>query len=233
MSPETRFHQTAVSLTIILMFALMKMVNQIPYSSISAISIYLNNIFVQLSLWVIGSVTAYSWISRGLLVLISHIHPVRRILLGPAFIEGTWVGWFKGHSDKTRYLVEIYEQSLSEITMRGYAYDSAGREHSVWNTRTTRLDVKNGIFCYTYTVAVVDDPKVRDGLCEYQLFRSHDYSTPNEMAGYTIDLHDPTRLYIREYKVSNRGLSKSEARAQLMRLIRDDKIPGEGCFIAK
>jgi hypothetical protein len=229
MDPETRFHQIVVGLTIIVMFISIKAAYSHELLSI-VLPEYFQNVVIEGSLWLVGSAAVYSSISRGLMVPIRRIQRVRRFLLGPAFIEGTWVGWFKGHSGRTRYLVEIYEQDLSHIRMRGYAYASDGREHSVWCTRSTNLDVKRGTFSYTYSVSVVDDPKVRDGVCEYHFFRTHEHCVPKEMAGYTSDLDHPLRLHISEFKVSNKGLLKSEARAELVRLVKEGKIPGEGCF---
>jgi hypothetical protein len=51
-----------------------------------------------------------------------------------------------------------------------------------------------------------------------------------QLAGFTTDLHDPRRLHITEYKVSNKNLSKPEAKEQIRRLVREGKIPGEGWF---
>jgi hypothetical protein len=127
-------------------------------------------------------------------------------------------------------MVEIFDQGLSNINMHGYAYSIDGREHSIWSTHTTYLDLARRLFTYTYEVTVVDDPKTRSGLCEYQLSGSSDYRAPDQLAGFTTDLHDPRRLHITEYKVSNKNLSKPEAKEQIRRLVREGKIPGEGWF---
>ena len=140
------------------------------------------------------------------------IEIVNRIFSGNEYLNGTWIGFYKGASGKVRYIVERYEQNLDEIIIRGHSYDEAMNLHATWNSTSVQINSKIGKIVYTYTVTSLDENTNGLGIAEFDFERKSEKEFPTIIQGYSSDIHIGKRVRSFEKKVTKRDtLKKDEA----------------------
>jgi len=126
-------------------------------------------------------------------------------------MEGTWAGHFIGHQNDIRYVVEVFEQDFSSLTIMGKSYTVAHDMHAQWTSEATYLDVEHARLIYASSLDVFSRKITVQSIVVFQLERESANDAPHAMEGYTADLDDGTRIWIREEKINEQAMAHRDA----------------------
>ena len=212
MSPEHRFHSYITSATVMVMYFVIQ--HAVPLLNVDpSIAVYLKPLGTLLV-----SVGIYKFLATLLLASSRKIKFVKRHLLGPNYLNGTWVGKFQTSESSIVYSVEHFEQTLSSLKVRGQAFSVADESYAYWNSLSETIDAEVGVLTYTYNCDKNDDKGSFQGVCVFQLERSDATSAAQRMRGYSADLIDGQRTENRETKLSEDLIPFAQALEMAMQL---------------
>lgn len=194
MSPELRFHSIVISITTLIVFTVWTHITGViaayPWLSVFAAGII--------------SLGLYRFVAMVQLSFFRKISKVKKFILGPTYMEGTWIGFFVGHENKIRYLVETFEQDLSELVIRGKVYRDDGTYHCSYVSQNATVDLRNGKLSYSYDADSISNTHINPGLARFDLERDSKDSPPSRLSGYSSDLFHPKKLMAFEEKVTDK-----------------------------
>jgi hypothetical protein len=150
------------------------------------------------------SLGLYRFLATILLSLFRKIPYIKKLILGPRYMEGTWVGFFVGHENKIRYLVETFEQDLNELIIRGKVFREDGTYHCVYVSQNATVDIKNGKLSYSYDADSIGSTYINPGLARFDLERVSKESPPSRISGYSSDLFHSKKLMAFEEKLTEK-----------------------------
>jgi hypothetical protein len=128
---------------------------------------------------------------------------VKKLLHGPAYVNGTWAGYYIGAGGQIRYFVERYEQQVDGLLIKGESKNELLQPHCTWLSLAHMIDSENGFIVYLYQTRPVQQQTNGEGIAFFNFERrSHD-KCPWKLSGYTIDTHIGHRIVSRQIKVSN------------------------------
>jgi hypothetical protein len=197
LSPAARFHALIATITVFVMFRVISFglpalgVVGADYPVAGAASTLL------------GSVGVYRLLAAGLNWLLERQLWIKRLVFGPHFLHGTWVGYFFGHTGEKRYTVEHFDQNLDGLVISGRSYTSAQQEHGYWTTEATSIDARKGRLIYTYTFDVKTRSISLSGVSTFQFERSASHKAPEAISGFAHDLSDEHRIAVHEERISD------------------------------
>jgi len=126
-------------------------------------------------------------------------------------LHGTWIGYFIGHAGDKRFLVELYEQDLDTLIVKGRSYTDQQQFHGQWTSEATSLDVLRSRLVFTYEFQVLSHASPLHGVTIFQLHRSAPHKPPIGLSGIAQDLNDLTRIHVNEEKLSDKLLPWEQA----------------------
>lgn len=194
MSPELKFHSIVISTTTLIMFTIWTQITNLILIY-PIISIFFAGIF---------SLGVYRFLTTILLSLFKNIIFVKKFILGPNYMEGTWVGFFVGHQNKIKYIVETFEQNLTELKIRGNIYNDNGRFHGSYISHNVTIDTRNGTISYLYDADVINNTHINPGLAKFNFERQNKEAPPTRLIGYSSDLFSPLKLIAFEEKITDK-----------------------------
>jgi hypothetical protein len=159
------------------------------------------------------SAGAYSLLSIALRWLMERSHFVRALVLGPSYMHGTWIGWFRGHSGDLRYMVEHFNQDLDSLVITGHSFHADGSDHGHWNSDAVALDARIGKLTFTYTFDTLNRSTSLSGIHASIFERKSASKPPHAYKGLAHDLNDKTRIGVYAEKLSDKFVSSREALA--------------------
>jgi hypothetical protein len=139
---------------------------------------------------------------------------IKRHLLGAYYLNGTWIGQLENKDGSKILTVELFEQTLATLKIRGFALDSSGKVQSEWISTAESINAQDGVLTYTYTCDQNHKKSSFQGIAVFMFERSSEVDAPKGLIGYSADLIDGYRSVNRERKVHNRLLSIEEAWCQ-------------------
>lgn len=193
MSPEIKFHSFVTSVTTLVVFTTwslsLSVVSEYPFVSIIAASVF--------------TLGVYRLVNSILMSMFRKCKWVKKFILGASYMEGTWVGFFVGHQNKIRYLVETFEQDLSLLKIRGRVYRDDFTYHSSHISTDASLDTVNGKLSYSYDADAILNTHINAGLARFELVRSGREEAAHHIVGYSSDLFHSNKLTAFEDKMSD------------------------------
>jgi hypothetical protein len=144
------------------------------------------------------------------------VEPVRALVLGPYYVHGTWIGWFRGHSGELRYMVEHFTQDLDSLVVTGRSYDSEGKQHGYWYSQAVTVDIKTGRLIFTYSFDTSSRSASLTGIHSSLFERKSAMMAPNAYAGLAHDLNDNIRIAVQAAKISSALLPWKEVLPKAM-----------------
>ena len=193
MRPELKFHSLVVSATTALMFLGWVNLN-------SLISAHPKLALVFSGLIALGT---YRALVLLLLALFRNVKFVKKYILGPYFMAGSWAGFFVGHGVEVRLIVETFEQGLGTLVIRGRAFKEDGTYHGSWIADNASIDIRRAKLSYHYEADVVGNTFVNPGLASFDLERPQSHKPPFRLVGYSSDLFSPAKLVAFEEKATD------------------------------
>lgn len=205
MTPTAKFNALLSGLTVFLMFWLVTilapLLKSVPwYSTVMASLAAL-----------LSSVGFFRLLSMCLRCLMSKSHKVRKLVLGPYYMHGTWVGWFVGHGGHKRYMVEHFAQDLDTLRITGRSFTDQLMAHGQWKSQSVTVDVEHGQLVFSYFFDVVTNSTALAGVHTSTLDRKSQFDAPTALGGFAHDMNDPTRIAVHSEKISDDLLSFVDA----------------------
>jgi|GEM_PF-920263 len=211
MSPEGRFHSLVVTITVSLMF--LGTVVFLPFIQAS----HLPGKIVAWQVALLASSGTYNLVAKGLKQLLRGVRKVKQWILGPSYLEGTWIGYFTDQHHCPYYVIEHFEQDLMNLIIRGVAYYENGETYAQWSSTTTNIDVHPGMLIYSYTCDVYQSKMSHQGIAVFNLWRNSVTKPPYRIEGYTADLVNNVRTSSREKKLSTDFIETQKALGEAKR----------------
>jgi hypothetical protein len=205
MTPATKFNALLTGLTVFLMFwlvtTLAPLIRNVSWLSTSMISLTT----------LLSSAGFFRLLSMGLSWLMSKSHKVRKFVLGPSYIHGTWVGCFTGHRGDKRYMVEHFAQDLDKLRITGRSFTDQLEQHGHWTSEAVTVDVEHGKLVFTYCFEGITKSAPLPGVHTSTLDRQSQFHAPTALGGFAHDMNDATRIPIYSERFSDDLLPFFEA----------------------
>ncbi|MET4577408.1 hypothetical protein [Ottowia thiooxydans] len=211
MTPSAKFNALLASATVTIMFVLivyvapeaMKLSGVMPFAlSVTAL---------------ITSAGLYSLLSLVIRWLMERWDLLHGVILSAHYLHGTWIGWFDGHSNERRYMIEHFVQDLDGFVVTGRSFTKTKKEHGYWDSESTMLDVKKGRLVFTYKFDVLTQKSSLAGIHSSLLERLSSRHAPTGYSGLVHDLNDQVRIAVHSQKLSSKLVPWAEALAEAER----------------
>jgi hypothetical protein len=205
MTPSTKFNSLIASITVSMMFPSVAFL--IPLLKKAGVG----HPALLAAAGLLASAGAYAALAVALRWLMDRSRHARAIVLGPHYVHGTWIGWFRGHSGALRYMVEHFAQDLDGFVISGRSYTEQRAVHGFWSSESVSVDARRGRLVFTYSFEVVDRSQALTGI-HTSLFRRPSLRTaPDAYSGFAHDLNDQQRIAVHSYKISEELLTWDDA----------------------
>ncbi|WP_143247541.1 hypothetical protein [Agaribacterium haliotis] len=136
---------------------------------------------------------------------------LKRHLLGPSYLAGTWAGKFVNTQGEEKITVEYFEQTISSLTIRGEAFNTDGTTYAQWTSVATSINASDGILTYTYTCDSHIDYSTFQGIGVFSFERKAPNLPPTFIKGYSADITDGVKTENREKRIADELLDSHEA----------------------
>jgi len=158
----------------------------------------------------ITSIGTYQLLTKALLFLFGKSIWLRRKVLGKAYIEGTWVGFYK-HGNLNRFTIEFIDQSGEETIVHGREFDENNNSRGSWKSALVSVDGVKRCLTYSYTCRMNQAKSPHEGLAYFEMLVPKPGSYPYILEGHSADLTDGDRDPNKEYKISETETSDDYA----------------------
>lgn len=149
------------------------------------------------------SVGTYRVLTMILEFLLGKSQWVKKKVFGSYYMEGQWVGYFVGHANDIRFVIEYFDQGFDRLSLRGMSYDGQGRLHATWKCESAYLDAETGALDYLYACDILTKKVTHQGVGTFMLIRDSSRHAATEMQGTVTDLVDGKRLPVRETRIGS------------------------------
>jgi hypothetical protein len=204
MTPATKYNALLTGVTVFLMYWLVAyatpFLNGLQWHQAAMFSVAA----------LLSSAGSFRLLSLGLNWLMSKSHRVRKLVLGPYYMHGTWVGWFIGHAGDKRYMVEHFAQDLEQLWITGRSFTDQLNPHGQWTSQAVTVDVEHGQLVFTYFFDVITNSATLAGVHTSTLDRKSQHDAPTALGGFAHDMNDITRIAVHSEKISDDLLSFSD-----------------------
>lgn len=167
------------------------------------------NIGVKYAITTFSTIGIYKLIFTLLEFLFNRLRWLRKIIIGRAYIEGTWIGEFSDENNNKYFTIEKFEQSFDEIKLLGIAYDRNG-EYARWKSIAITVDEKNGTISYHYNCDMTRFSSTHSGIANFNFDTINKHTPPQLITGYSADLTNGIRTTNSEKKISDKLLPIAE-----------------------
>jgi len=201
MNPELKFHSIVISVTTLIVFTAWTQLANFT-ATYPALAVFVAGLI---------SLGLYRSLFTLQITLFRRYTFVKKFILGASYMEGTWLGFFVGHEDKIRFLVETFEQDLSELVIRGKVFKEDGTYHCSYISQNATIDVKSGKLSYSYDADSIGNTHINPGLARFDFERESKESPPQRISGYSSDLFHSKKLMAFEEKMSDKTTMETKA----------------------
>ena len=159
----------------------------------------------------------YKALSGGLLWLFTKNQKLRKLILGKAYLEGTWVGHYQD-GNELRLTKEFIDQSTGETLIHGREFYGTGATRANWTSDTVAIDLRKMQVVYAYTCRVIDRKNVQEGLGVFSMIVQASGEHASILDGYAVDLIDGERDPNKEHKISDSEVTDEKAFSEAKRI---------------
>jgi hypothetical protein len=166
---------------------------------------------------VLASLSAYKLIAGGLFAVFRRSVRLRRFVLGPSFLEGTWVGHYE-RNGQHRFTIEVFDQEDGTTRLQGREIDYGGATCASWHSDAVSIDLATRRLIYAYTCDVYGRSNQQQGLAVFNLICPKKGKPPTILDGYAVDLIDGDKNPNKERKISDGITTDDEALIEARRI---------------
>lgn len=197
MSPEQKFHSYVTTATIFVMYVLIsKLFPEID--NVGTASKYVTPVVTILSAFGI-----YNLLAKLLLSASRNLKWLKKYLLGATYLDGTWAGEFINSRNERIITIEVFEQTISSLIIRGEAFNQDGTTYAQWSSVACSINSQDGVLTYTYTCDSNMNYSVFQCLGVFKFDRKASHLAPKFIKGYSVDITDGVKTENRERKISD------------------------------
>jgi hypothetical protein len=193
MYPIIKLHSIVLGLTTLIVFYLWEIV--------SSLAIKYPDLKIPVA--AIISIGLYQTILTIIKFVFMRIRFIKKLIFGSSYLEGIWIGFFIGKSDKERFFIETFEQDFNSITIRGQGYRDSEGYYGSWTSQNVHFDVRKGSISYMYETDAIKNSFINPGLAIFTIDRKSINSPPHRLKGFSSDLYHPKKLKSLERKISD------------------------------
>lgn len=206
MNTASRFYLIVSTITVATMYVIM--IHLIPFLQI----IFEKWVtFSGFTVTVLGSLALYRIIAWGLNLILKKWLWLRAVIFGPAFLHGTWIGYFRGHNNDLRYVIEHFEQDFDGLIIRGQSFDENGQPHAHWISTSVSIDPYKGLLSYVSSCDIISRNVTDQSVCVFQINRDDQSNCAHGISGYAVDVNNGVRIAVIETKLDKQLLSVDKA----------------------
>jgi hypothetical protein len=158
----------------------------------------------------LSSFGLYKGVVAVMLWMFGRLQLMRRVLLGPAFLEGTWVGHY-ARNGLHRFTIETIDQREGETRIEGREFDENLKTRADWSSESSFVDVRHGRLIYVYSCDVYDTRHQQSGIGVFRVVRSRKGELRDKLDGYAVDMVDGQKDPNTEYRISTAFISDADA----------------------
>ncbi len=170
----------------------------------------------------LASAAIYRFLADRALWLFRRWQFLRKLVLGNAFIEGTWVGHYV-HNNEHRFTIEQIDQSSGTTVIHGREFDADEKARAKWNSNAVSIDMTRRELLYSYTCQVFVTKHVQEGLGVFAIVFEVPGKAARTLDGYSVDLIDGDRDPNTEHKISDSVVKDEFALAEARRIFNVPK----------
>lgn len=152
----------------------------------------------------------YKFISSALFSAFKKVQKLRKLLLGDAFLEGTWVGHFEVNGEHI-FTIETISQAEGETRISGIELNPAGATRSFWHSESAFIDTRRQQLTYVYSCDVIRTNHQQSGIGIFKLSKSSAKNPPDRLDGYAVDMVDGKKDPNTEHKLSDSVMNQEDA----------------------
>jgi hypothetical protein len=164
--------------------------------------------------------------TSGSIFIINFFHRVRKLILGASFVEGTWVGYALDSDQGIYYVVETYEQTLTQVSVEGVGLTEAGKVLVRWSSKAIEIRSKTHTLGQVSSYYDVSSGSSADVIGCFVLLREGAQQAPKRKEGFVVEVAGLNRHLLIEEKVSDKLLDPQEALASARALYRRSRLVG-------
>lgn len=149
--------------------------------------------------------------TKGIAFVVDYYRRVKRRFLGPAFVEGTWVGYATGLDQEIYYVVETYEQTWTKV--KGYAVGltESGKVYVRWRSEVVDVQPKTGTLSQLSSCYYPSSGQSSEIVACFVLLREGSQKAPTRKEGFVVDAAGENRQVLIQVKASERILDPQDA----------------------
>ena len=204
MDPKNKVRAAALGFTVTIIFAALNYLIPLLHAAGAG---------VKTAVWgisVFASAGVYQTLATSFSTLLLLWPWGKRIIFGGYYLEGTWVGYYQ-EDTYFCYVVEVIEQDLDTIVIKGSSYDQNLNRRAQWTSDAVTFDAISGVLNYSYTCHIIPDKTVDQGIAIFSLVRERTGKAGTDLYGYSTDVKDGTRTASWEHKITHTGQRPEDA----------------------
>lgn len=167
-----------------------------------------------------GSLGFYRLLLTAAMLLADRVQRLKRLVLGPAFVEGTWVGLAEPSVGEFAIVIDRISQSWDAIEINGIGYLPNGFKHSHWRSHSVVLDLAKGRMDYFYETTPIYGGAHFQGVTSFEMIRSARTQAPSALSGSYNEPGPVQHTPITQWKVGHSLLPDAAAAREFLRLLR-------------
>ncbi len=152
----------------------------------------------------------YKLIAQSILYLFNKSQKLRKLILGRAFLEGTWVGHWK-HNNENVFTIETINQENGEVIISGRQFGDDLKTQADWSSEAVFVDLRRERIIYAYSCDVYRTNHQQNGIGVFKMIRPRAGDAPSVLDGYAVDMIDGDKDANREHKISDKIVETNKA----------------------
>jgi hypothetical protein len=187
-------------------------------------SLGLSTKFASVAAAALSSFGLYKGVVEAMFWMFGKVQLIRRLLLGSAFLEGTWVGHYV-RSGLHRFTIETIDQRDGETRIEGREFDENLKTRADWSSESCFVDVRRGRLIYVYSCDVYDTNHQQNGIGVFRIVQSRKGEPRDKLDGYAVDMVDGQKDPNTEHRISMDFVSDADALKQAKAIFGVGRVP--------
>lgn len=127
----------------------------------------------------------------------------KKWVFGSSYLDGTWVGSYRGLNGEPRYYIEKFEQDFDSLIIRSECYKEDLSFKGTWISTDVSINVDKGQLAYTYETNMKENTHENIGFSTFEFERDRKDKPPKRLYGFSSDLHVGKKIASVEVKVED------------------------------
>jgi len=199
-----RICNIAILMASFLVFIVWSIINGIDFSvyNLQGFWAYGINFFISF-------ISAYGFFNLFTSLITKSLHKitwVKRLILGSAYIEGIWIGYYTApHRHYLCYV--IVEQGIDKSTdISGFSFSVDKELKNIWNS-DGEVSIDKNSMRFQYVLTSTNDNANYDGFVKYTLHEKRQLKNPCLISGSAFNLETPMKIHAELKKSSHKPIN--------------------------